>query len=225
MAAYDRRATGEKVLINPSKPLDFRIICLVCPAELKRSPEPVDWIRERVVDGLADFQTRRRAMTNEPHAEHQGARRTTASTTGSPSTRAFLQNAVAFNCYEIEAAQMALARCSDEAMRAFAQQTLTEHQALGARIRHTLADLGEQGEIDEKLDTRRKGMLANLRDTPPAAFAPRYLDQQLTLHREAATLFRGYAGRGDHPQVKALAADALPMLERRLDQAVRLRGR
>jgi putative membrane protein len=147
-----------------------------------------------------------------------------ASTVGAHSAKAFVQNATASNLYEIEAAQIAVQRSGSLEVRTLAEKMLKDHQTLGAKMKHALSGIEGVDPVDQKLDNRREGMIDNLRDAPQDAFDERYLDQQLTAHREAVSLFQGYAEHGDNTELKGVAAAALPILQEHLDHVIRLRG-
>jgi putative membrane protein len=177
-------------------------------------------------------------MANEPNQEKRGrgllgraqdalgsaVGMASAATVGSRSAKAFLQNATASNLYEIEAAQIALQRTGSEDVRVLAQTMLRDHQMLGVKLKHAALEIEGIEPAEEKLDNRREGMLDNLREAPQQAFDERYLEQQLAAHREALTLFRGYAENGDHAELKGVAAAAVPILEEHLNHVIRLRG-
>jgi putative membrane protein len=147
-----------------------------------------------------------------------------ASTLGSHSAQAFLRNAMASNLYEIEAARLAEQRGQTVEVRELAQKMIRDHETLGTKMRHSLADIGAVEAPEEKLDNRRQGMIDNLRDAPADGFDRTYLDQQFTAHREAVTLFQGYAENGDNAELKGLAAAAVPILQEHLEHVIRLRG-
>jgi putative membrane protein len=147
-----------------------------------------------------------------------------ASTMGSHSAGAFVKNAVIANRYEIEAAQIALQRGRSPEIRELAQKMIKDHQMLGSKMKSAVPAMDGVDLPDEQLDNRRQGMIDNLRDAPEDSFDQRYLDQQLAAHREAVTLFSGYADNGDNPELKGLAASAVPILQDHLDHVTRLKG-
>lgn len=169
-------------------------------------------------------------MTQDPYRQLGGqpqaaADAASAVALASRAARAFVHTALAGNLYEIEAARIALQRSGSDAVRGLAQAMLTDHQALGAKVRHALPELEGVDPVEAKLDGRREDMLDNLREAPRAGFDQRYLDQQLAAHREALTLFRGYAECGGNAELKGLAAAAAPILETQLEHVIGLRGR
>lgn len=101
---------------------------------------------------------------------------------------------------------------------------IRDHQMLATKTRHAISEIGGVEPAEETLDNRRQGMLDNLRDAPAEGFDPAYLEQQQTAHREAVTLFKGYAESGDNPQLKGLAASAVPILQKHLDRVASLLG-
>ena len=74
------------------------------------------------------------------------------------------------------------------------------------------------------LDTRRQGMIDDLRGAKSEDFDRRYLAQQQAAHEEAVILMRGYAKDGDNSSVKQFAADTLPAVQDHLAMVKKIRA-
>jgi putative membrane protein len=72
------------------------------------------------------------------------------------------------------------------------------------------------------VDSRRQGMLDDLRGTKGDDFDHRYLTQQVAAHKEADILMRGYAKDGDNPAIKQFAAETDKAVKMHLAMAQKL---
>lgn len=180
-------------------------------------------------------------MNTQPHEEEGGLKgamnkmgdavggmvgKAAASTAGGHSTPQFLNNAVIGNMYEIEAAQVALERCQSEEIRGFARKMIEDHTTAGHQMKSALRmhEAKDVGDPPMELDDRRRGMVDHLQEAKAEDFDKRYLDQQLAAHDETATLLRTYIENGDNPQLRSWAMGSLPVVERHLEMARRLKG-
>lgn len=149
-----------------------------------------------------------------------------ASTTGGRSTGAFLTNAVAGNLYELQAANVALDRSRSEEVRSFARQMIDDHTTAAHQLRSALR-MNEAKDLDppsQALDDRRAGMVQHLTEASEDDFDGRYLDQQVMAHQETATLLKTYGEDGENPQLRSWATSSLPVVERHLEMARRIKG-
>lgn len=140
-------------------------------------------------------------------------------------TQIFVTLASLTDRFEIEAGQLALERAKDTAVRQFAQSMIDEHTKAGAKLKAALAAAGMQPSQDSSragLDTSRRETLEALRQEQGAAFDKAYMAAQLEEHREALDLYGDYAQTGAIPSLKTMAEEALPMIERHLQQAEQL---
>jgi putative membrane protein len=144
---------------------------------------------------------------------------TSAATLGSFTTDGFVTSAAMSDMYEIEAAKIAAQRSKSADIKKFAAMMQKDHTATTTELKGILskASLGVTPPAD--LDERRKGMLDNLRTATPDNFDKTYMDQQVAAHGEAETLMKGYADRGDQPDLKAFAAKVAPKVQMHLDMA------
>lgn len=142
---------------------------------------------------------------------------TSAATMGSFDTASFVKNATRSGMYEIDAADIALKRTKDPAVRDFAKMMVSDHTRLDKEIAPVAMKAGQTPPKD--LDQRRKGLLDNLKSAPAADFDRTYMDQQVSAHQEALTLMKGYADHGSDAGLKAVAAKAAPVLQKHLAAA------
>lgn len=146
---------------------------------------------------------------------------TSAATLGSVNTTAFVQNAARSDMYEIQAANLALQKSQNAQIKDFAQTMVKDHTMTSQKL---MAALPAGVSAPKDLDKRRQGMLDNLTNSPAGEFDKRYAMQQVAAHKEALSLMRGYAKRGDNAQLKQLAADTAPKIQMHLQMAEKLPG-
>jgi putative membrane protein len=150
-----------------------------------------------------------------------------ATTAGSHDSEAFVTNAGIGDLYEIQAAELAMARSRSEGVREFARMMVEHHTTSTHQMQSALSSSEVRSQLPglqapTALDERRQGMIDNLADATDDAFDGRYLDQQRTAHQETAALLKGYLEHGDNPQLRSVARGALPMVERHLVSAGRV---
>jgi len=97
-----------------------------------------------------------------------------------------------------------------------------EHTRAANRTRQVLAELGASPP-PALLEPAHQQQLDTLKAVANQQFDQAYIEAQYTAHVEAIALVRDYARIGDSERLKALAAEALPMLQSHLDHVTRLR--
>lgn len=145
------------------------------------------------------------------------AGRASAATAGATDLESFVTNAAVSDLYEREAARLALERSRSETVRMIAAHMLDDHTTSTHQLQSTLRSLPGAPLPPTQLDDRRSHMLEHLREASDEDFDKRYLEQQSLAHREAITLFEGFASRGDHPALRLFAHATAPALHRHLD--------
>ena len=117
-------------------------------------------------------------------------------------TKGFATAAAISDMYEVIAAKIALQRSSQSDIKAFAQKMVEAHTATTEKLKALLpAGIKPPAHVD----SRRQGMLDNLRGASGADFDHRYAVQQVAAHKEADILMRGYGKDGDNTGIKAFA--------------------
>jgi putative membrane protein len=131
-------------------------------------------------------------------------------------TKGFVTAAATSDMYEVEAGKIAAERASNPALKDFASQMVTAHTETTDKLKSIVASNNIAVTPPAHLDTRRQGMIDNLRGAKAADFDKRYVEQQEAAHEEARILMRGYAKDGDNASVKKFAADTLPAVQHHL---------
>src|SRR5208283_2194282 len=120
----------------------------------------------------------------------------------SPSSQDFVNEAASADRFEIESAHLAQSK-GDASDKTFAQHIINDHQ---------------------KSYSELKNIDSNAPDTLSGSdFSKQFRRDQINAHKEAISLFRRYAEKGDNDQLKGFAAKTLPDLERHLQMADSLR--
>jgi len=138
------------------------------------------------------------------------------------SAATYVRMAASSDTYEIESSKMALQHASNPDVRNFAQMMVNDHAQTTAAIMAAAkqASLGKPGgPID-----RHTMMLKQLRGASHDKMERVYVDQQVTNHEEALALHQGYAAQGDNPGLRAVAAQAAPIVQRHLEEIRRIQA-
>ena len=132
----------------------------------------------------------------------------------------FADRATSSNMFEILTSELALSRSQSDAVRAFAEKMIADHEAASEQMKAATAEEGVT--LPDSLMPDHQEQLDRLSSLEVADFDAAYLGAQLAAHTEAITLFRGFAEQGADGALKDFATDMLPMLEEHLDAARRL---
>ena len=137
---------------------------------------------------------------------------------------AALRTAASSNLFEIESSRLALARSQSTAIKEFADRMVGDHTRAASRAREVLAEIGASLP-PLMLEPAHQQQLDALKAVADPKFDTAYLEVQYTVHVEAIALVREYARTGDSERLKALAAEALGVLQSHLDHVTRLRDK
>jgi len=115
---------------------------------------------------------------------------------------------------EVTVSQIGLKRATDPELKQFSQRMIDDH----TRMNQELMTLASQKQIalPRTVDTRAMFCAQSLQGAPRESFDKCYAKAQLTLHMEAVSAFEAEAERGQDPQIRALAAKALPHIKEHL---------
>jgi putative membrane protein len=121
--------------------------------------------------------------------------------------------------FEIESSKLALLR-SDSATKDFATQMIGDHSKTTAELKSAAQTANIP--LPTVLDGSLRVKLDKLRGLDGTAFTRQYLDDQVSAHKDAVSLFERYGGGGDNATIKAWAVQTLPHLQHHLDMATAL---
>jgi len=126
-------------------------------------------------------------------------------------TRNFVADYSVNDRYVIEAARIAGRRSASSQVRAFAETLAADARASESDLQRVLHSYNVSAALVSGLDSRRRGMIGELTDTP--AFTRRYLAQQVEAESEQRILLRRYAGSGKILAVKQFAERRLKRVD------------
>ena len=129
------------------------------------------------------------------------------SATMTSTTNGFVEAAAISDMYEVAAGKLAVQRSSSPAVKAFAQKMVDAHTETTTKLKGIISANNIKVTPPTSVDSRRQGMLDNLRGASNAEFDNRYITQQVAAHKEAGILMRGYAKDGDNAKIKAFASE------------------
>ncbi len=126
-------------------------------------------------------------------------------------TRNFVADYSVNDRYVIEAARIAGRRSASSQVRAFADTLAADARVSESDLQRVLHSYNVNAALVSGLDSRRRGMIGELTDTP--AFTRRYLAQQVEAESEQRILLRRYAGGGKILAVKQFAERRLKRVD------------
>ena len=137
-------------------------------------------------------------------------------------TKGFATAAAISDMYEVTAGRIAMQRSSEADIKEFAQKMVDAHTSTTEKLKSLLpSGITPPAHVD----SRRQGMLDNLRGASGADFDHRYAVQQVAAHKEADILMRGYAKDGDNAGIKIFARDTDKDVKMHLAMAQKLERR
>jgi putative membrane protein len=96
---------------------------------------------------------------------------------------------------------------------------MTDHSKTSSDLKSLVSSGAVMADIPTALDSSSQKKLDKLRDTRRQAFASEYDPMQVSVHKEAVSLFERYSKSGDNPKLKDWAGKTLPTLQHHLDMA------
>lgn len=116
--------------------------------------------------------------------------------------------------YEIESSRLAQQKGQSDAVKTHARQMIEDHTRTSDALKAAVAEMGSGMQVPTRLDARHQQMIDDLRAAEGEAFDRLYMEQQRMAHDAAFRLHSGFASGGDNPDLKLVAANAVPVIER-----------
>ena len=147
-----------------------------------------------------------------------------AAPTVNPVDQTFAMQAAASDQFEIQSSQIALQKSHNRRVRDFAQRMVNAHNQTTQQLSGIASSKGMT--MQPALQPEQQKMLADLQAMNGGrAFDRGYLNDQVTGHTAAVTLFQNEIANGQDPQIKAFAQQTLPIIQDHLRMARSLGGR
>lgn len=131
----------------------------------------------------------------------------------------FLAQAGSANEWEIESSQLALQMSTNPAVRNLASTIIADHTAMGQQVAAAAASAGLTPPSPALLPPQQS-MLDQLRAAGSGpSFDMAYQQAQISAHQQAIQLMQNYAAQGDVPALRAVASQAIPVMQKHLAMA------
>jgi putative membrane protein len=136
-----------------------------------------------------------------------------------PKTADFITEAAQSDMFEIASSKLAETKTKGP-VNGFAQQMVTDH----TKTTNELKPIAQKDNVPlpPDMSDSQKDMITKLQGLSGQDFAKQYMDDQVSGHKDAVSLFQRYGKGGDKPQAKAWANKTLPILQHHLDMAQQL---
>jgi putative membrane protein len=131
----------------------------------------------------------------------------------------FLAQAGSANEWEIESSQLALQMSTNPGVRNLASTIIADHTAMGQQVAAAAASAGLTPPPPALLPPQQS-MLDQLRAAGSGpSFDMAYQQAQISAHQQAIQLMQNYAAQGDVPALRAVASQAIPVMQKHLSMA------
>lgn len=150
-------------------------------------------------------------------AQSAGEKTGVNSTLGiTPKTTDFVTEAAQSDMFEIQAGKLAAGRTTGD-VQSFANQMVTDHSKTTEELKGLVQSANAPLPTD--MSSSQKSMMDKLNGLQGNDFAKQYMDDQVSVHKDAVSLFDRYSNGGDNAQIKAWAAKTAPTIQHHLDMA------
>lgn len=137
--------------------------------------------------------------------------------TASSSDQQFVNMAAQTDMLEAHLGQMAADRASAQGVKDYAQMLATDHTNDYQQLGMAASKAGAT--VPNGLDAQRNRMIAPFEKLKGAAFDRQFIRDMITGHEKAITEYQHEANDGQSADLKAYANQALPTLQKHLEQA------
>jgi putative membrane protein len=149
-----------------------------------------------------------------------GAFASSASSPLSSADKHFMNNAADDDMIEAHLGKMAESHAAKTDVKDFAKQLADDHSKAYGELLQLANTTGDN--VPRGIDIRRDHEAAQLTRLSGERFDRLFLRDEIAWHEKAIAAFRREAAHGTNPQVKAMASQMIPVLERHLERARQL---
>jgi putative membrane protein len=121
--------------------------------------------------------------------------------------------------FEVESSKLAKEKAQGP-VKNFADQMVEDHSKTSQELKSEAEKANVS--IPNALDTSTQKKLDNLRTLNGQEFTKQYIEDQVSAHKDAVSLFQRYGKGGDNAPLKSWATTTLPTLQHHLDMAQNL---
>ena len=115
---------------------------------------------------------------------------------------------------EMNVSQIGFLRATDPQLKQFSQRMIDDHTKLNQQMMNVVTRKGIS--VPEVIDARAQFCAESLAGLSGEKFDECYATAQLVMHMDAVAIFEAEAHRGQDPDIRALAASALPIIKEHL---------
>jgi putative membrane protein len=133
-----------------------------------------------------------------------------------PKTADFVNEAATSDMFEIQSSKLAAERTQGN-IQSFAQTMVSDHTKTTSDLKGLAPAANVQ--LPEQMTSSQQSMLDKLKGLQGKDFAKQYMDDQVSAHKDAVSLFERYGKGGDSDKLKTWASQTLPTLQHHLDMA------
>lgn len=155
--------------------------------------------------------TNRQAPANAPTAANAQA----AADQAPINDALFAQAAAASGMSEVAVGEIGERKATDPQLKEFSQRVVADHGKMNQELMDLAARKGIA--LPAQIDPRGQFAIHSLGGEPTDTFDRCYAKAQMAIHLEAMGVFEAEAKRGQDPELKALAAKALPKIKEHLN--------
>jgi putative membrane protein len=140
----------------------------------------------------------------------------------SETDQGFIETAAMNNMAEIRMGELALEKGTDELVREFAQQMISEHTVAQDELKQIFDRYEEDNENlewPENLNEKNEDLRDDLEDMNGFSFDSMYMATQVAAHQEAENAFETQVNSGQDATTKAYANKYLPKIQMHLERA------
>jgi putative membrane protein len=133
----------------------------------------------------------------------------------------FMTMAAYANWNEIDAAQLALTKSTNDSVKTFAQLMIAEHTTAKGQLDSVANQFTYS--LPTTVDSAHAALKVHLMTLSGLAFDTTYMNSQVTDHVNTINLFQNEVNLGNNPSVKNYASQTLPHLQMHLQRAQSIR--
>jgi putative membrane protein len=139
------------------------------------------------------------------------------STSPGHSDETFLKKAAAGGMAEVQFGELAQKNASSSAVKQFGERMMTDHTKMGDEVKSLAGSKGVT--LPSQMEAKERAEYDRLSKKTGAEFDRDYMSMMVKDHMQDIQEFQNEANNGQDPDVKALAAKALPTLREHLRMA------
>lgn len=132
------------------------------------------------------------------------------------STKDYIEKAAAGDLFEVETGKLAMQKAASSDVKRFGKMMTEDHMRSTDMIRNAAPKTNKDKETVAKMTGHQQGVTRQLMSAEGREFDRLYVQAQIDAHRQALELHRSYAASGEDAELKKVAAEIVPVIERHL---------